>query len=93
MIEAHVAHPVNGGLDILDGIPGQLAVCNLRQLLVKLIIKLEEIVELLAVNGDPLLEKVLLQLIALAVGDHQRRATNDRTFDGLSDKTPILHLR
>ena len=43
MIEAHIAHPVNGGFNILDGIPGELAVGDLRELLVKFVIQLEKI--------------------------------------------------
>jgi hypothetical protein len=42
MIEAHVADPVNGRFNILDGIPRQLTVGNQRQFLVKFIIQLKK---------------------------------------------------
>ena len=43
MIEAHIAHPVDGSFNIFDGIPGLLAVRDLRELLVKFVIQLEKI--------------------------------------------------
>ena len=43
VIEAHVAHPLYAGLNLFNGIPGELAVGNLRKLLMKLIIQLVKI--------------------------------------------------
>ena len=69
VIEAHVTYAVDSGLDIFDGVPCQLAVGNGCQFLVKIVIQLEEIIQLFALNGNPLLIEILLKLIALAVGD------------------------
>ncbi len=60
VVEAHVAHAVDGGFDVFDGVPGELAVGNLRQQLVKLIIERKEIAYLLAVDSNALLVQVLL---------------------------------
>ncbi|SVZ32315.1 Uncharacterised protein [Klebsiella pneumoniae] len=44
MVQAHIAHAVDGGFNIFHRIPCQLTIGNDRQLLVKLIIKQEKVV-------------------------------------------------
>lgn len=92
MIEAHIAHPVNGGFDVLYRIPRQLAVGNQRQLLVKLIVKLEEIIKLLVVDSNSLLVQVLLQLITLAIGDQRRGPAGDGALNRLTHKAAVADL-
>ena len=93
MIETHITHAVDGGLDVFDGVPGQLAIRNLRQLLVEFIIKLEEIIQLLTVNRNPLLMQVLLQQVTLLVVDERCGTPRHRAFNGLANKTAVAHLR
>ncbi|VFS73150.1 Uncharacterised protein [Raoultella terrigena] len=93
VIEAHIAYPVNRRLNILHGVPGKLAVGNKRQLLMKLIVQLEEIIELLAFNRRALLIKILLKLINLLAVDHSRRPTHHRTLDGLAHEAAVADLR
>ena len=93
VIEAHIAHAVNGGLDVLDGVPGQLTIRDLRQLLVEFIVKLEEIIELLTVNRNTLLVQVLLQLVTLVVVDKRCGAARHRAFNGLANETAVAYLR
>jgi Nitrate/nitrite transporter len=93
MIKTHIAHAVNGGFDVFDGVPRQLTIRNLRQLLVKLVIELEKVIQLFTVNRNTLLMQVLLQLITLVVIDKRCGAARDGTFNGLTDKTTITNLR
>ena len=44
MVQAHVAHAVDGRLDVFNGIPRELALGDLRQFLVKLVVQLEKVV-------------------------------------------------
>ena len=59
----------------------------------KLIIKLEEIIDLFSVNCYALLMQILFKLIALLVVDQRCGAAYHGTFNRLADKTTILHLR
>src|SRR5690606_412257 len=93
MIKAHVAHAVNGGFDIFNGIPGQLTISDLGQLLVKLIIKLEKVVQLLTVDGDALLMKILFQQVTLVVINQRGGAAYHCALNRLTDKTAVPHLR
>ncbi|AEW73458.1 hypothetical protein EcWSU1_02021 [Enterobacter ludwigii] len=92
VVEAHIAHAVDGGFDVFNRVPGQLTVRNLRQLLVKLVIKLEEVVELFAVNRNTLLMQVLLQQVALVVINQGCGTARHRALNGLTDKTAVTHL-
>ena len=42
MVEAHVAHAVDGSFDVFNGIPRELALGDLRQFLVELVVQLEK---------------------------------------------------
>lgn len=42
MVEAHVAHAVDGRFDVFDGIPRELTLGDLRQFLVELVVQLEK---------------------------------------------------
>ena len=44
VIETHIPHAIDGGFDVFDGVPGELAIRNLRQFLVEFIIELEEVI-------------------------------------------------
>ncbi len=72
MVETHIAHAINGRFQVLNGIPRQLTVGNLRQELMEVVIKFKKIIQLLALNGNALLVKILFQLVALAFGNHAR---------------------
>ncbi len=39
MVETHIAHAINGRFQVLNGIPRQLTVGNLRQELMEVVIK------------------------------------------------------
>jgi hypothetical protein len=93
MVEAHIAHAIHGRFEVFNRIPGQLTIGNLRELLVKFIIQLEEIIQLLALDGGALLIKILLQLITLAIVDHPGGAASHRALNGLADEAAIAHLR
>ncbi|QZE47036.1 hypothetical protein Cf24236_2281 [Citrobacter farmeri] len=93
VIEAHVTYAVDSGLDIFDGVPCQLAVRNGCQFLVKIVIQFEEIIQLFAFNGNPLLIEILLKLIALTVGDLGCGPARHRTFDSLTNKAAVSYLR
>ena len=93
MIEAHITHAVDGGLDVLNGIPGQLTIRYLCQFLVEFIIELEEIVELLTVDRYTLLMQVLLQQVTLVVVDKRCGTARHRAFNGLANETAVTHLR
>ena len=92
MVETHIAHAINGRFQVLNGIPRQLTVGNLRQELMEVVIKFKKIIQLLALNGNALLVKILFQLVALAFGNHARRPTRHRALNGLTDKTAVSHL-
>lgn len=72
MVETHIAHAINGRFQVLNGIPRQLTVGNLRQELMEVVIKFKKIIQLLVLNGNALLVKILFQLVALAFGNHAR---------------------
>ena len=44
MVETHIAHAVDGSFDVFDGIPRELALGDLRQFLVELVVELEKVV-------------------------------------------------
>ena len=93
MVETHIAHAINGRFRFLNGIPRQLTVGYLRQELMEVVIKFKKIIQLLALNGNALLVKILFQLVALAFGNHARRPTrHHRALNGLTDKTAASHL-
>lgn len=71
MVEAHIAHAINGRFQVLNGIPRQLTVGNLRQELMEVVIKFKKITSCLR-SGNALLVKILFQLVALAFGNHAR---------------------
>jgi hypothetical protein len=77
---------------VFNRVPGKLTIGNLRELLVKFIVQLEEIIQLLALNGGALLIKILLQLITIAVRHHPGGAASDRTLNGLADEAAIADL-
>lgn len=54
--------------------------------------QVQKIIQLLALNGNALLVKILFQLVALAFGNHARRPTRHRALNGLTDKTAVAHL-
>ncbi|SWC24539.1 Uncharacterised protein [Klebsiella pneumoniae] len=58
----------------------------------EVVIKFKKIIQLLALNGNALLVKILFQLVALAFGNHARRPTRHRALNGLTDKTAVSHL-
>ena len=74
-------------------VSGQLTIGNLRQLLVKLIIELKEVVKLFAVDGNTLLMQVLLQPVTLVVIHQRGRTPGHRALNGLTDKTAVTDLR
>ena len=59
----------------------------------KLIIKLEEIINLFSVNCDALLMQILFKLIALLIADQRCGTAYHGTFNCLASKTAVLHLR
>lgn len=61
MVETHIAHAINGRFQVLNGIPRQLTVGNLGQELMEVVIKFKKIIQLLALNGNALLVKILFQ--------------------------------
>jgi hypothetical protein len=92
MVKAHIAHTVHGRFEVFNGIPGKLTVGNLREFLVKLIIQLEKIIQLLALNGGALLIEILLKLITIAVRHHPGGAAGDRTLNGLTHEAAVTDL-
>ncbi len=60
MVETHIAHAINGRFQVLNGIPRQLTVGNLRQELMEVVIKFKKIIQLLALNGNALLVKIFV---------------------------------
>ncbi len=42
MVETHIAHAINGRFQVLNGIPRQLTVGNLRQELMEVVIKFKK---------------------------------------------------
>ncbi len=90
MVETHIAHAINGRFQVLNGIPRQLT-DRLSASGVDGSCHQVHIIQLLALNGNALLVKILFQLVALAFGNHARRPTRHRALNGLTDKTAVSH--